>query len=90
MLFRSVTLRGASASIVWGYHTAAHLRGWMVTKADGRWALTAGVDRADPFQLQQRPLLFTAPRQGGRWCWPVQTVTLGAERLSATLGPPEA
>jgi hypothetical protein len=91
-VFRKVTLRGQAGAITWGYHTAAALRAWIVTKDDkGAWRLEAGVDRADRLQLRQAPLLFTAPRIGriGRACWPIRTVTLEAERLTAELGPPE-
>jgi hypothetical protein len=91
-MLRSLTLRGRGASVVWKYHTAAVVRTWTVVKSEeGAWTLSAGVDRADRFQLQQRPLQFVAPRSGGIgfFCWPIRTVTLGREQLQATLGPPE-
>ena len=86
-----VTLRGLEATIVWGYHTAAVCRSWTITRTpQGRWTLSAIVHRADPFQLRQAPLKFTAPRKGGFFCWPVLGVTLAASSLAATLGPPES
>jgi hypothetical protein len=91
-MFRTLTLRGTAASIVWGHRTAALVRRWSVArgKQPGEWTLTAKVDRVDPFQLRQRPLLFTAPRQGGFWCWPVvEIVSVTAGALQARLGPPE-
>jgi len=90
-LFRSVTLRGETAArLSWGYQTAAVLRTWRLSKSEkGDWTLTAGIDRADPFRLQQTPLLFTAPRPGGLFCFPVKAITLGKESLVASLGPPE-
>lgn len=90
---RRVVLRGTRASITWAYHTAAVLRTWTLHRAEDRksWILRAGIDRADPFQLRQRPLLFTASRKGriGYFCFPVKSVNVERESLVATLGPPE-
>lgn len=91
---RRVVLRGGRASITWAYHTAAVLRTWTLRRGEDRksWILNAGIDRADPFQLKQSPLLFTAPRKGriGLFCFPVKSVNVvGRESLSAVLGPPE-
>jgi hypothetical protein len=86
-----VTLRGLEATVLWGYHTAAVIRSWTVVRTpEGQWSLQAQVQRADPFQLRQRPLKFTAPRVGGYFCWPVLSATLGAGTLAAVLGPPES
>ena len=92
-MFDEVTLRGVEGSIAWGYHTAAVVTAWTITKAGrgGAWALSAVVARADPFKLRQADLKFTAPRKGGYFCWPVLSVTfVEASRLAATLGPPES
>jgi len=95
-MFRTLTLRGVSGSLNWGYRSAATLTGWSVRRvreddrAPWRWELEAGyTGPVDSFSLRQRPLLFTAPRRGGFWCWPVQTLHVGETRLIATLGPPE-
>ena len=86
----SLTLRGTAATIRWAYHDAAVLRNWSVTrKKQGGWSLAANIDRADRFKLNQKPLRFVAPRKGGFWCWPVTSVTVGRDSLTATLGPPE-
>jgi len=78
------------ATISWAWHTAAVCRGWRVHKNDkGKWSLTARVERADLFKLQQRPLFFNAPRQGGHWCWPVTAVTVQDQQITAALGPME-
>jgi hypothetical protein len=92
-VFKAVTLRGATGAIVWGYRPAAVLRRWAIarTEAGGAWTLTAHVERSDAYQLRQVPLLFSAPRKGGLWCWPVRPHSLFIEQshLRATLGPPE-
>lgn len=89
-MFRTITLRGTAATVTWGYRTAAVLRAWTVRKnADGQWSLHAGIDRCDPFQLQQRPLRFTAPRKGGFFVFPVTAITVGVDHVTARLGHPE-
>jgi hypothetical protein len=92
-----VALRGAEATIVWGYHTAAVCSAWTVERSAAprsgagppTWTLRATLARADPFKLRQAPLKFTAPRRGGFFCWPILSVTVGAASLTAHLGPPE-
>jgi hypothetical protein len=101
-LFKNVKIGGPSATITWGYATPAVLRQWTVRKiVDDRtktatWTLEAWIGHhVDRFALgrgvrdRQLPLLFTAPRKGGRWCWPIQTLQVGDVRVTATLGPPE-
>jgi len=87
-----VTLTGVDATIVWGYHTAAVCRSWIVRRTpNARWILSAQITRADAYQLRQRDLKFTAPRKGGFFCWPVLTApVLQGTTISATLGPPES
>lgn len=89
-MFTSLTMRGGSASILWGCRTAVALRSWAIKKnPKGQWSLTATVERVDAFQARQRPLLFTAPRKGGFWMWPIVSLTVGPSQLVAELGPPE-
>ena len=93
MLFTSLTLRGVRGRLSWGYRTAADLSTWTIRRPEGpdpEWTLVASVVSADGYGVRQRPLLFTAPRQGGFWCWPVQQVhRLIDGQLIARLGPPE-
>lgn len=91
-MFQSLTLHGGAATILWGYRPAATLRSWRIAKVQGRWTLRATLERPDAFMLRQRPLLFTAPREGahdGFWAWGVEAIEVGATQLTATLGPPE-
>jgi hypothetical protein len=98
-LLRNVRLRGDTGSIVYGYHEAASLRAWTIVHHEpdathaGSWQIVATFARVDKFCLRQRPLLFTAKRDGlkGLWCWPLDTrsIQIGETRLIATLGPPE-
>jgi len=92
-VFETLRLRGAAASILWGYHPAATLRSWSIAKVKGQWMLTATIERVDRFQVRQTPLLFTAPHERGRdgwWAWGVESLDLvGPNQLRARLGPPE-
>lgn len=90
-MFENLTLRGADGRIVWGYHTAVTLRAWAIRrdKATGHWHLVATVARVDPFQARQKPLLFSAPRAGGFWCWGIESIDIVGLSLRARLGPPE-
>lgn len=89
-MFKSIVLHGETASLLWGYRTAASLTSWRVSRGENQteWKLTAKVTTADPFQARQRPLLFTAPRDKGRWCWEVKEIHLGEREIVATLGQP--
>ena len=92
----TVQLRGRVGVVSWGYLTPASCRRWRVTRApDQTWTLAATLDTVDRFVLaralkdRQFPVLFTAPRAKGRWCWPVQRMTVGDTTVTATLGPLE-
>jgi hypothetical protein len=89
-MFERITLHGEQASLVWAYHTAATLRSWKVHRGQNSpdWKLTATVTSADLFQTRQRPLLFTAPREKGRFCWEVRELHISDRQLTATLGQP--
>lgn len=87
--FLNATVRGAAGQILWGYRPAAWLRSWTISKEHGQWRLRGTADRIDAFQLRQKPLIFTAPRGKGQWCWPVTSVVVNQQQIIGTLGPPE-
>jgi hypothetical protein len=91
-MFDAITIHGAAASIVWGYHTAARLKTWSIARVNGHWTLSATIERAEPFMLRRSSLLFTAPHEGSRkgmWAWSISSVQIGGQSLIARLGPPE-
>jgi hypothetical protein len=93
-VFRRLTVRGSAGELLFSYRIAAQLGAWTITKQEqpqgrARWILSAHVTRADAFQCRQRPLLFTAYRDKGRWCWPIETLDLVGDHLAAVLGQPE-
>ena len=91
-MFDALTITGGAGSVLWGYRVAVELSRWRIrrVKADGgAWILSATITRIDKFQARQAPLLFTAPRPGGFWAWPVDAIEIGETSLLAYLGPPE-
>ena len=90
-MFEELEAHGGEATIAWAWHTAAVCRTWRIHKSQtSGWSLVATVTRADAFKLAQRPLLFTVPRKGGHWVWPVKAVTVQGTQMTAALGPMEA
>jgi len=87
-VFRELSLHGGAAEIVWGYRPAVVLRSWRIAKSDGKWILRGAIVRVDKAQAGHRPLLFTAPRPGGFWAWPIESIAIGESSVRATLGPP--
>lgn len=93
-MFNAITVRGVNGRVVYGYHTAATLRTWSVTRSQNRWSLRGAVTQADRFQLRQPELLFQSPRLQkpvGFWVWPVlpYSIQVEGETLTARLAPPE-
>jgi hypothetical protein len=88
-VFREITVHGGVGSILWGSRVAVALRTWRIVKVEQQWILSATIDRVDRFQARQAPLIFTAPRAAGFWCWPITALDLGETSLRAHLGPPE-
>jgi hypothetical protein len=89
-----VTVRGVEGTIRAGYYPAGTVRAWTVTKhtdegADPAWRLTATIVALDAFRVTQRPLAFVAPHANGRWRWPIDTLQIMGDALTARLGPPE-
>ena len=86
-----VVVRGVTARLMWGYHVAASLRAWTVSRTDEEgWTLSASVERADGFKVSQQPLTFVAPHATGAWRWPVRSLAMTDGSLIASLGPKES
>ena len=91
-MFDRIVLHGGRASLLWGYRSVAVLTSWRIAKTEKGWRLSGTLASADAFQCRQavtrKELLFTAPRDKGRWCWELLDVDLGTNQLRATLGQP--
>jgi len=92
-VFDSLTVTGLAGAVMYGSREAVVIKSWRITriKADGgHWMLSARIERVvSAFYARQAPLLFTAPRAGGFWLWPVDAIEIGETSLRAELGPPE-
>ncbi len=93
-MFQHLRVRGQAGAVLWGHRTAAELGAWSIAKQEAPrtrpvWHLSARVTRADRFQCRQRPLLFTAFRDKGVWCWAIESLDVVGDQLYAVLGQPE-
>jgi hypothetical protein len=85
----ALTLTGRSGQLVWVYHLAARVGAWTLTSTGGPGAsLTAAVEDADAYRITQRPITFVVHRPSGPpWRWPVETLQVHGDTLTAALGP---
>jgi hypothetical protein len=91
-VFASLTITGGAGSVLWGHRVAVEVTRWRIrrVKADGGdWILSATIARIDKPYTRKAPLLFTAPRPGGFWYWPIDALEIGETSLLGYLGPPE-
>jgi hypothetical protein len=88
-MFRGrLRLIGNAGSIVWGYRPAVVVGPWSIAKVEGQMVLRGRLTRVDPFSARQKPLLFTAPRAGGFWAFPVVDLQVGPGTFVARVEPP--
>lgn len=83
------TVTGGAGALHWGYHPAASVRAWTVTRDADGWALSATLSTSDTFRLSQRPLVFEASHVHGAWRWPIRELQITGATLTARLGPQE-
>lgn len=90
-----VSVTGVHGSVRWGYHVAATIRDWTVTRTRKGSTLTGGVVTFNRYQTEPvRPggkprneLFFVALIKGGAWQWPVRRIEIDARTVRAELGP---
>ena len=77
-----IVLKGAAGELRWGYHVAASLSTWEVS----RQTLTAKVVSHDPFRVSQQPVTFVVPRPKGRdWSWKITSLQITGTTLTALI-----
>ncbi len=82
--------RGAAAELRWGYHPAAAVKDWTMTPQDSSsFRVTAQVVSSDAYRVAQSPIVFTVPRETTVWKWPVLSLQIVGQSMTALLGPPE-
>lgn len=80
-------MRGPMGEIRLSYQRAATLGPWELHGAK----LSAQLVTVDAFRLSQEPLTFVVPRpHGAAWRWPLQSVQVDGQSLTATVSPEEA
>lgn len=84
---RPVTVTGVQGSLRWGYHVAASIRDWTLTRTARGGTLSGSVEHVDRFRTDQRPLFFVALVKGGAWQWPVTRLEIDTRTVRAELGP---
>lgn len=85
----SVTMRGVTATIYWGYQLAGTVRDWTAVRSLAEpGTVTATVVTSDAFRVSQRPLTFVVPHKHGAWRWPIAELQIADDRLTASLSPP--
>jgi hypothetical protein len=86
----TMTITGINGSLRWGYHEAASLSGWVITKSvEGAWSFTSTASTVNAVRVSQRPLSLVVRHAHGVWTWPVETLQMQGASLSGTLGPKE-
>lgn len=83
------TLRGPQAELRWGYHPAATLGPWTLQVDSTGGTVTASIVTVDTFRVSQQPVTFQVTRPGATWRWPVVSLQIAAQTVTAVLGPPE-
>lgn len=83
------TIRGVEAVIRWGYHSAVRLGPWTVDVDATQRTLSGTVIESDTFKASQQPLTFVVSRPQGTWTFPVNTLHIAGNELTASLGPQE-
>jgi len=83
----SVTVQGVDGKLYWGYHLVGTVRSWTATRsASGVLALTATLNQFDT-TVSQRPIVFVVQHQHGAWRWPLESLQIAGETLSASIRP---
>lgn len=84
-----VVIRGPKAEVRRSYQCAATLGPWEVSARHDGGTLTAQVVSSDAFRLSQPALTFVVPRQSTAWKWPIVSLRIAGQTLTAELGPQE-
>ena len=68
---------------------AAQIGVWQIASADGITTLTATANTVHAFWITQRPVMFVAPHAEGSWRWPIRSLDIHGQAVTAVLGPME-
>lgn len=83
-----VTLTSLEGVLRWGYHSAARLRHWTMTRNEaGQWTVTGTLAEVNDYAVSQRPLTFVTPKG---LAWPITELQIAGASCVAVLGPKES
>jgi hypothetical protein len=87
----SVTVRGLSGTVYWGYAVAATVTGWTAVRSGitDAGTITGTVATVDTFRISKQPLVFVVTHQKGSWRWSIQQLQIVDGHLTATICPKE-
>lgn len=85
-----VVFRGQAGEVKWAYHNAAALSAWELHADPTGGRLTATIVSQHAFRMTQPSLTFVVPRPNGQWRWPITSLQIAGDSLTATLGPQES
>lgn len=72
---------GLTAEIRWVYQTAATVGPWQLERG----LFTGQIVSGDRFRLTQKPLTLLIPKRGRPWEWPITSITVTGDTLTATV-----
>ena len=81
----AIAFGGPAGVVKWGYYPAASLRDWSVKAL----VLTATITEKDDTRLSQQPLSFVVARPSTTWTWPIESLRVEGQTLTASLRPQE-
>ena len=82
-------IQGEDGELRWGYQLAGVMN-FTITQDPGppRVMVVHGrLVRSDPFTLSQRPLVFIWPLASKRWQYPIASIEITQDHVTARLGP---
>ncbi len=82
-----ITISGPEGVLRWGWHQAARLRSWTMTRNEaGQWTVTGTLAEVNDYAVSQRPLTFVTPKG---LVWQITELQLRGASCVAVLGPQE-
>lgn len=84
-----IQVRGAHATVVWGYHVAMTVTGWSFTGSGTGGTVTATVANRNAFRMSQIPLMVEMRLDKTTVVWPVRSVYEDGSTVTIEVGPKE-
>ena len=81
---------GAVGQVKFAYLTAAVVGGYVLTcdRQTRQWSLVGTVLTSNAVTLRERPLEYVVATKRRAWKWPIESLTITGQTLTARLGAP--